>query len=206
MPRPSDTRLLVLHALRLRGHGEAAVIGALAGLPAAATESELDDLADAGLVAPARGVLTGWALTPAGRAEHRSLLATELDAAGCREKVDAAYRRFGALNQPFLEACTDWQQRDGVRNDHTDRAYDVAVLVRLRVLHHDLQPVLDDLEACLDRFAHYRSRFEAAWARIEAGEQDWFTKPMIDSYHTIWFQLHEDLLTTLGLERAKEGS
>jgi hypothetical protein len=24
------------------------------------------------------------------------------------------------------------------------------------------------------------------------------------SYHTVWFELHEDLLTTLGLERASE--
>ena len=27
---------------------------------------------------------------------------------------------------------------------------------------------------------------------------------MIDSYHTVWFELHEDLLATLGLERAAE--
>jgi hypothetical protein len=27
---------------------------------------------------------------------------------------------------------------------------------------------------------------------------------MIDSYHTIWFELHDDLLATLGLERADE--
>ncbi len=36
------------------------------------------------------------------------------------------------------------------------------------------------------------------------GERDWFTKPTIDSYHSVWFELHEDLLATLGLERAKE--
>jgi hypothetical protein len=29
---------------------------------------------------------------------------------------------------------------------------------------------------------------------------------MIDSYHTVWFELHEDLLSTLGIERSKEGS
>jgi hypothetical protein len=29
---------------------------------------------------------------------------------------------------------------------------------------------------------------------------------MIDSYHTVWFQLHEDLLNTLGIDRATEGS
>ena len=47
---------------------------------------------------------------------------------------------------------------------------------------------------------------EAALARLHAGDKDWFTKPLIDSYHTVWFQLHEDLLTTLGIERSQEGA
>jgi hypothetical protein len=29
---------------------------------------------------------------------------------------------------------------------------------------------------------------------------------MIDSYHTVWFQLHEDLLNTLGIDRSTEAS
>jgi hypothetical protein len=27
---------------------------------------------------------------------------------------------------------------------------------------------------------------------------------MIDSYHTVWFELHEDLLATLGRQRSQE--
>ena len=37
-----------------------------------------------------------------------------------------------------------------------------------------------------------------------AGDGDWFTKPTIDSYHTVWFELHENLLSTLGIERGHE--
>jgi pyruvate, orthophosphate dikinase len=40
--------------------------------------------------------------------------------------------------------------------------------------------------------------------RVEAGEGDWFAKPVMPSFHTVWFELHEDLLTTLGLERSDE--
>jgi hypothetical protein len=29
---------------------------------------------------------------------------------------------------------------------------------------------------------------------------------MIASYHTVWFELHEDLLATLGIERSSEGA
>ena len=41
---------------------------------------------------------------------------------------------------------------------------------------------------------------------VEAGDHQWFTRPLIDSYHTVWFELHEDLLSTLGKERASEES
>ena len=65
--------------------------------------------------------------------------------------------------------------------------------------------MLDDLAADLDRYGHYGPRFTAALARLDAGELEWFTKPLIDSYHTIWFELHEDLLSTLGSSGAREG-
>jgi hypothetical protein len=51
------------------------------------------------------------------------------------------------------------------------------------------------------RLASYRQRLRAARTRVEEGEQEWFTSPRIDSYHTVWMQWHEDLLLALGLER-----
>ena len=57
----------------------------------------------------------------------------------------------------------------------------------------------------IDRFAGYGGRLREALEKVVAGEHEWFTKPVIDSYHTIWFELHEDLLCTLGIERASEG-
>ncbi|MBV8161068.1 MAG: hypothetical protein JO265_09110 [Acidimicrobiia bacterium] len=62
------------------------------------------------------------------------------------------------------------------------------------------------LGSVLDRFGPYGQRLAAAVERVEAGDHDWFTKPLIDSYHTVWFELHEDLLSTLGKERASEES
>jgi hypothetical protein len=100
--------------------------------------------------------------------------------------------------------CTDWQVRDEEPNDHADAEYDAKVLTRLRDVDDGVDGVLADLAALLDRYGTYRPRFDAALARIDAGEREWFTKPLIDSYHTIWFELHEDLLSTLGLERSQE--
>jgi hypothetical protein len=57
----------------------------------------------------------------------------------------------------------------------------------------------------LERFGRYSARLRTALERVVAGEPEWFTKPVLDSYHTIWFELHEDLLCTLAIERASEG-
>ncbi len=33
------------------------------------------------------------------------------------------------------------------------------------------------------------------------GDARAFTAPLAESYHTVWFELHQDFLLTLGLER-----
>jgi hypothetical protein len=64
--------------------------------------------------------------------------------------------------------------------------------------------VLAELGGALDRYRPYRSQLARAVAKVEAGDGEWFTKPVLPSFHTVWFELHEDLLTTLGLDRAAE--
>ena len=202
-------RLLVLHGVRLKGFAEAAAVAALWCLDDAAVDAELKGLADDELVQRREGRVSGWTLTPAGRAAHADLVAAELEAAGARPAVDGAYRRFLRLNPELLGACTAWQLRPTgsgqVVNDHTDRAYDAGVVHRLATVHDGCQPVLTDLAAALDRFGRYPERLANAVRRVQLGESEWFTKPLLDSYHTIWFELHEDLLSTLGLQRGSEG-
>jgi len=72
-------------------------------------------------------------------------------------------------------------------------------------IHDRVRPVTADLREVLERFGRYGERLRNALEKVVAGEREWFTKPVIDSYHTVWFELHEDLLATLGIERASEG-
>ena len=37
----------------------------------------------------------------------------------------------------------------------------------------------------------------------EAGDHDRMTKPLNNSYHDIWMEMHEDLIATLGLKRTE---
>lgn len=202
----SDPGFLVLHVLRLKGFADTSVVATLARLSDEDATALLEKTAAAGQVSRRDGRISGWALTADGRVTHAELIRAEVEAAGVHDAVDSAYRRFHDVNNTLLNVCTDWQLRDGALNDHGDEAYDAAVIGRLEAVDAKVQPVCTDLGGALERFADYGSRFAHALERVQAGDRDWFAKPMIDSYHTAWFELHEDLLVTLGIERSKESS
>jgi hypothetical protein len=195
----------VLHALRVKGFAETDVLAEVTHLDDVTVVRALEDFAEQGLVSRKAGIdVSGWVLNPAGRAEHESRLADELDTAGARAEVEARYAEFAGLNAPVLQVCTDWQLRDGALNDHADPAYDAEVVDRLADLFELARPVLAGLAGALPRYAGYADRLQTAVERVRAGDGEWFDRPMIDSFHTVWFELHEDLLATLGLERSAE--
>lgn len=204
----SIPRLLVLHTLRLKGIATAEAVADHVSLPVADVEAELDELVASDLARPRRGRIAGFALTPEGRVLDDRLLAEELESSGAEAAIEAAYTEFLRFNDQLLAVCTAWQLRasDGEPhvNDHSDADYDRSVHDQLRALHDRVEPVLDQLAGSLDRFGGHRARLRTALERVLAGEHDWFTKPMFPSYHSVWFELHEDLLATLGRERAHE--
>ena len=210
MAFPSEPSFLVLHALRLKGFAEDEVLAATTGLDGDVVAGHLKTLAEDELVVRRDGRVSGWSLTPAGRASHAERVAAELDASGARDAVHGCYSRFLEINHDMLAVCTAWQLRgsEGSQtiNDHSDAAYDAEVIQRLVGIHDRVRPVTVDLREALARFAGYGGRLRDALEKVVAGEHEWFTKPIIDSYHTVWFELHEDLLSTLGIERASEGA
>ena len=188
VPALSENAWALLHDLRLRGFR-----------PAKGGPAE-EELVAAGL-AMARG--TNLALTPPGRDAHAAWARL---APGSEEEALArkAYERFLTLNVEFLRLCTDWQLKPGnVPNDHSDSAYDFKVLERLDRLDERAAQLLDSLGKTVLRFSSYRSRLTEALDKI-SNDRAWFASPRCDSYHTVWMQLHEDLLTAVGVDRADE--
>jgi hypothetical protein len=185
---PDDHRDL-LHELRLRG------------LMPEVDATLADPLCDAGL-AQRKG--TFLALTTEGRVVHagwaRLTMGSEAETAAKR-----AYDQFLPLNVELLQVSTDWQLRAGnVPNDHTDQHYDWSVIDRLGELDERAGPIVRRLGRTVERFAPYRPRLRDCLQRVKGGEHEWFLSPRCDSYHTVWMQLHEDLLLALGIDRAEE--
>ena len=50
----------------------------------------------------------------------------------------------------------------------------------------------------------YEAEFENAMAKLDEGDNAWFASPILDSYHSVWMHLHQDLILTLGLTRAED--
>lgn len=194
----ADDTMHVLLALRLRGAADLPTLDsslAAMGVEIAELSALLSRLDLAGLVEPGPGATARWRLTADGRAEGERLLANELAATGGRDRVHDAYRAFLDLNGPLLRVCTDWQLRDDrpasiVVNDHRDPAYDAEVLQRLAAIRDGVRPVLRELGDAVPRLSHYEHRLGDA--------------ADVDAFHAVWFELHEDLLSTLGLDRSTE--
>lgn len=210
--RGSEPKLLVHLGVRLAPLTGPDRLAEVTGLPQAEVDERLFELVEQGYAMhhdPSGHAVgpSGWTLTSAGWEALEGALAAELDAAGVRTDLTEAYGRFVELNGEVLEVCTDWQVRrsgDGnapVLNDHSDPGYDEAVVDRLGRLDDLAGPLCDDLGAALGRFGAYRNRLGDARRRVESGDTGWIDRPLVDSYHTVWFELHENLLATLGLRR-----
>jgi pyruvate,orthophosphate dikinase len=89
-------------------------------------------------------------------------------------------------------------------NDHSDSGYDAAVLDGLAALHADASAWLRPLAPSLPRLAAYLERLERAAVAARSGDGRFVASPRVDSYHGVWFELHEDLILLAGRSRADE--
>lgn len=191
--------LPVLHTLRVRGVADAGTLADRTRLPRAAVEDLLLDAEAAGMVArvPFAGP-DDWSLTERGTSHGEALLAAQLDALGARAAVQDVLDGFGPLNERVTAACTRWQLAElGVAGPPADVD---EVLRDLRGAAGGLAATEARLTAHLSRFAGYHARFTTALDRARH-DPAWITGIDRDSAHRVWFELHEDLLATLGARR-----
>ena len=67
-------------------------------------------------------------------------------------------------------------------------------------------PIIDVVTASEPRFARYADRLTGALAAAVEGDGQMVAHPIRDSYHTVWFELHEELIRLSGRNRADEAA
>jgi pyruvate, orthophosphate dikinase len=151
----------------------------------------------------------GLRLSAAGKLAALGLFTADRATVGEKRSVDIL-EEFHSFDQRMKDIVTAWQVRDvageQVLNDHSDAAYDAQVLSELAALHSDMEMWLAPLSGAMRRFAVYRVRLGRAAERARDGDQRFIASPRVDSYHSIWFELHEDLIRLAGRRRSDEAS
>lgn len=193
---------LAVHGLAVKKSGDATAVASMLGADPAEVERALDAAVADGWVIGARGT---FMVTPAGRSWLEERYPQLFAGYRANPELAQAYERFERVNRDLLTLMTDWQSvptgGGRVHNDHLDADYDRRIFDRLGDLHERAEKVFDRLVAVVARLARYRDRLDAAYDRVLAGEIDYVSGVRIDSYHTVWFELHEDLLRMLGRTR-----
>ena len=192
----------IVHALALRKRSDLEGLVRATGADVAKIETALRHAGESKLVLAARG---NYFVTPDGEKKLRAAYAERFAHHRASLAFGAACDRFEDVNRTVKALVTAWQTRPiagrTVPNDHSDEAYDEKILERLAAAHGEAEQRIAELEKEAPRFARYRERLAAALERAEAGEPDWVSGVRCDSYHTVWFELHEDLLRILDRER-----
>ena len=193
------SELKVLQAIRLKGRVTPDDLAATLNENPGRVAATIAELTAAGFLVEAKMLR----ISPHGRERLNTLLAEErsgIDTAA----ITAAYHDFRGVNTDFKALVRDWQLKDGEPNTHVDADYDAAVLHRLNGIHKLVVPIVAAATVQVPRLSAYGDKLAAALEKVKAGETIWLTRAVIDSYHTVWFELHEELILAAGLTRDAE--
>lgn len=145
-------------------------------------------------------------LSESGCARLSELLLAERKALK-RDDLAAHYDEFLHLDAELKSAVTSYQLAHGtvgpLAMGEQERNSEAAFRTALEDLHRRALSLLGRISADRPRFSNYGRRLERALAEIRGGKLEFVAGVSVDSYHTIWFELHEDLLMTMGEERAR---
>ncbi len=179
--------------LALKGVATAAAIAAALGCAIDDVEETVAGLLAAGEIDELAG--GGLRLRPAGTAQVDRRYA--LAAVRLAPRISHLLVDFRGVNGRFARLVTQWQA-SGPSPD---------LVARLRdEIHAEIEPIIEAVAVDEARFARYRDRLSAALGAIDDGDVEMVADPLRDSYHTVWFELHEELIRLSGRTRADEAA
>ena len=196
----------LIHVLSIKGFAKEEILAATVGLEVLDVELMAQNLIKEGLLESSR---IGMKLTEKGKAAAAKILED------AREKVDLValetfYLAFMPINQAYKKSVSSWQIKtvgeSAEPNDHGDAEYDQQVLSEMFKDHSSLKLLVATHLASCPLLKDYARRLEKAYASVSAGDYQFVTGALIDSYHTVWFEFHEALISLSGRDRATEAA
>jgi len=191
--RVVNADLSKLQTLRLKGRANLEMLAQSLGLSEAETQREVDFLLAAGLVEEKKSF---FGLTAAGEKQRVDALDSERAELDNR-LVKTLYEDFCAINGDFKQLVTDVQLGNLERD---------AAPAELSKLHARFAPLTLRIAAAIPRLSPYVERFEGALASLTGGDARYLASPLVESYHGLWFELHEELIQASGLTREGEAA
>ena len=214
-PAPSSPARLVTmvsaadcrRVLALKGMATAPAVAEILGADSESTTGVLDELCGDGQLQLGPG--DRYLLTAEGSAAVDADYAAEATVA--TPVIEPHLERFHALDARFKEVVTSWQMREVegemTMNDHEDLDYDASVVEALASeIHLGIVEIIVAVGHHVERLIDYRHRLQAALDALNDGDLKMMANPMTDSYHTVWFELHEELIRLSGRNRADEAA
>ncbi|WP_072805916.1 hypothetical protein [Rhodococcoides yunnanense] len=198
-----DPYLSTLHCLTLKQLADVEGLVAILDLDPDDVKSALERAVSDGTALAARGK---YMISPAGRSAlddaYPQWFAKERSDAEIASAMDSFE---SGVNKQVLSLTTAWQTTEvaGERqpNDHSDTAYDDKIIDKLGTVLDRTAAILAPLIAAQPSVDRFLGRIADALTRAEDGELDYVSSVRIDSFHTVWFQMHEHILRITGRER-----
>ncbi len=188
----------VLQALRLKGRATAGELAISMGSSLSEVEQELRTLAQDHLVVErTTGKRLGWMLTGEGRERYDASL-MELRTPAVIDRLSETYAEFLDHNAPVKDLCARWQ----ATSEDADR---FEIIDELTEIQERVGPSLLSAGQVISRFGAYPERLSAALLKA-SDDHRFVVSPTVDSFHTVWFECHEDYLLMLDRSREQEGS
>jgi hypothetical protein len=204
MPSAVPDMHLVLHGLAIKKHADVAAVAKLMGMPVERATAALADAVKRGRANEAQG---RFILAPMARMALDGEYSKYYSDLRANADFVAAYEGFERINVELKQLITDWQTMDvagkRVQNDHSNAAHDEKVISRIGDMHERADKLFARLAAGLPRLQIYRDHLLQALEKAEDGAIEWVSDARIDSYHTVWFELHEELLRLMGKTRVE---
>lgn len=194
---------LSLHGLTLKQLASAEQLETILEQDTATVSAHLEAAVGAGYAMAARGA---YMITPAGREHLDATYPTAFADQRTNPELVATLADFEqGINKQMLALMTSWQTVtvDGTQqpNDHSDADYDAKVVDKLARLHERAESVLAPFVGADPLTKRFVSRLDGALQQVDRGDHDYVSNVRLDSYHTVWYQMHEHLLRMMGEER-----